>query len=356
MCKSCSTKKTYTIKDLNEWAKQKEGECLSDKYIDSAYKYQWKCKLGHTWFANWNNVRNKNQWCNECASLKMSQDRLGFTIEDLQNFAKNKGGECLSTEYVGIKTKYTWKCKCGNIWDAKWGHVKQKSWCPECAKKQRAKNRIQNGNDNINTLKDFAKSKGGECLSTEYLGVEAKYLWKCEHQHEWYASWYSLKKLNTWCPSCNLTRYTIEDLQNFAKDKGGECLSTEYIGVKTKYTWKCNEGHTWNKTWDSMVNKNSWCPKCASFKYLNESRVRFILEKLLDASFNSNKELFPPYILDGYNHNLNLAFEYNGIQHYENVKHFHKSNNKDLKSQIKRDNTIIDLCKKNNINLLIVPY
>lgn len=33
-------------------------------------------------------------------------------------------------------------------------------------------------------------------------------------------------------------RLTIQDLKQFAQSLGGDCLSTEYKGVNAKYKWK----------------------------------------------------------------------------------------------------------------------
>jgi len=60
-------------------------------------------------------------------------------------------------------------------------------------------------------------------------------------------------------------------------------------------------------------------------------------------------------ILDGYNDNIKIAFEYNGLQHYQHVKIFHK-NKSDYYGQIVRDCEKMMLCDKYNINLIIIPY
>lgn len=59
--------------------------------------------------------------------------------------------------------------------------------------------------------------------------------------------------------------------------------------------------------------------------------------------------------LDCYNSHLALAVEYQGEQHYKYIPHFHASRdaflNQKYRDQIKRD-----LCIKNNITLIEVPY
>jgi hypothetical protein len=59
--------------------------------------------------------------------------------------------------------------------------------------------------------------------------------------------------------------------------------------------------------------------------------------------------------LDCYNARLKIACEYNGIQHYKFTPYFHK--NKDaFQNQKYRDYMKRDLCMKNNITLIEVPY
>lgn len=59
--------------------------------------------------------------------------------------------------------------------------------------------------------------------------------------------------------------------------------------------------------------------------------------------------------LDCYNDELELAIEYNGIQHYEYTPVFHK--NKDSFYNTKyRDKMKETLCHKNGVKLIVVPY
>jgi len=59
--------------------------------------------------------------------------------------------------------------------------------------------------------------------------------------------------------------------------------------------------------------------------------------------------------LDCFNEDLKLAVEYNGIQHYKYTKFFHANKDK-FRNQQYRDYMKRDLCNKNNITLIEVPY
>tara|TARA_B110000483_G_scaffold105433_1_gene128658 strand:- start:735 stop:1292 length:558 start_codon:yes stop_codon:yes gene_type:complete len=93
-----------------------------------------------------------------------------------------------------------------------------------------------------------------------------------------------------------------------------------------------------------------------------ETKCKEILESICGAEF---KKIRPSFLrnpetnknleLDGYNEKLQLAFEYNGSQHYFYNPHFHKDQ-KAFETQVKHDKMKLELCKKRNIFLLVIPY
>lgn len=59
--------------------------------------------------------------------------------------------------------------------------------------------------------------------------------------------------------------------------------------------------------------------------------------------------------LDGYNENLGIAFEYNGIQHYTYPNRYNK-NETEFIQQLRRDQFKKEVCDKMGIYLIIIPY
>lgn len=57
--------------------------------------------------------------------------------------------------------------------------------------------------------------------------------------------------------------FTIEAMQQVARERGGRCLSTEYLGKQVRLSWECHRGHVWDSPPSSVVNKGRWCPNCA---------------------------------------------------------------------------------------------
>ena len=58
--------------------------------------------------------------------------------------------------------------------------------------------------------------------------------------------------------------------------------------------------------------------------------------------------------LDGYCRDLNLAFEYNGRQHYERVAYWQSDS--DFQNQIKRDTLKDRLCEENSVHLIRISH
>jgi hypothetical protein len=59
--------------------------------------------------------------------------------------------------------------------------------------------------------------------------------------------------------------------------------------------------------------------------------------------------------LDGYNSEMALAFEYNGVQHYVYPNRFH-SNEEEFTQQLRRDNYKREVCNQAGVYLINIPY
>jgi hypothetical protein len=275
------------------------------------------------------------------------------TISELQKIAWNNKGKCLSKKYINKKLK--WECKEGHRWFAALHHIKEGHWCPIC-----------NGGvwkDCLKELKNIAKHNKGKCLSNKYINSNTELKWKCKEGHEWMAKPQCIKS-GTWCPICGrkklimnrtgkTARRTIEEMIDIAKQNKGKCLSKKYINSQTKLKWKCKEGHEW-MAMPNNIKQGQWCPYCKSYK--SEQMSRKILEKITGYKFlKCNPSYLKGLELDGFCKELNLAFEYNGVQHKTFHPFFYKDKKEFIKQQ-KRDKLKIKLCRLNNVNLIIIPH
>ncbi|CAJ0630582.1 3469_t:CDS:2 [Entrophospora sp. SA101] len=54
-----------TIRDMQTFARAKNGDCISDEYYNTHTKLEWRCNKGHTWMAQPNNII-QGRWCPYC--------------------------------------------------------------------------------------------------------------------------------------------------------------------------------------------------------------------------------------------------------------------------------------------------
>ncbi len=236
----------YT-QEAHDIAKLKQGVCHSENVLYRHQLVEWECYLGHRWSASLSQVALKKTWCSACVGRKT------LTISEMQDLAKLKGGNCLSTEYINARTKLLWECKNGHQWEAVPLSIKRGSWCSICS---------GNIKLNIDHMHELARNKGGFCLSNEYIDNKSKLTWQCSFGHVWEAVPSSIK-FRTWCPYCGGSfKLTIENMHELAAQRGGKCLSTEYINARTKLLWECKNGHQWFAPPDKVKNLHRWCKKC----------------------------------------------------------------------------------------------
>lgn len=212
----------------------------------------------------------------------------------------------------------------------------------------------------LKECKDHAKSKGGECLSKDYINTSSKLSWKCDKGHAWKANRLSVIKHGTWCPECfGKKKLTIEEMQDLGVERGGKCLSKEIKNRDDKLEWECERGHRWKASGHSVKNSKSWCPYCSG--KLSERITRKYFEHIFSKKFPKK---WPNWLrndrgnkmeLDGYNEELKIAFERNGKQHYKFIPHFQKKV-ENFKRQKKDDLRKKKLCKERDITLIEVPY
>ena len=204
---------------------------------------------------------------------------LNRSISDMHELAISRGGVCTSIEYKNSQTKLGWKCSQGHEWKANPNKVQQGRWCPECAKKTNGAYRKHS----LKHFQDFATKRGGKCLTKFYENSAALMSWTCEKGHSWEASGANIIYNKSWCPFCaGVKRHTIEKFKQLAKERSGECLSSEYINRNTPLLWRCKESHEWRSK-PSEILSGCWCPQCATGLY--ERICRSHLEQLTGQSF-----------------------------------------------------------------------
>lgn len=123
------------LRELREFAEQKHGKLISEKYLGTMKKLEWECSEGHRWEAIPDSVKRRGSWCPYCAG------NVRLNLSDIQQLAAKRRGKCLSTSYVNLHTKMEFECSDGHTWFAPSNNIKNGQWCPVCAWDQRRRTR-----------------------------------------------------------------------------------------------------------------------------------------------------------------------------------------------------------------------
>lgn len=358
-CKKCSQKQTSfkrrtSIDFFKNYAISKKGKCLSEEYVNQKTRLKFECDKGHVWETSGGSIKGGKTWCPICAGTFRitTKELIEEKLNELRNIAESKGGECLSTTYINSKKKLKFQCKNGHKWETSAYVIKNGAWCNACAVKKVS-------DEQRDTIEDFIKiieKKGGKCLSKTYLNAtQSRIHVECEFGHRWFARPQGIKK-GTWCRKCYGTaKSTLKEIQELAIERGGKCLSGSYKNDATKMEWLCSENHIWKAT-PNNIKRGKWCPTCT--KGIGERTCRLSFEKIFGKDFNSirpnwlKNSLGNNMELDGYNEELQIAFEHQGRQHYSitNVNHrFVKQ------STLDNDKQKAEICKNLGINIIYIP-
>lgn len=150
----------------------------------------------------------------------------------------------------------------------------------------------------------------------------------------------------------------IKDVKQKFIDAGCTPLFDKYLGANLKLLVRCPEGHSWNVKYSDFYTGYR-CGNCSAWK--NEKECRGILEDIFKKQFTKkrleylrNSKTSRKLEIDCYNEELKLGLEYNGEQHYLPVKWFGGAEG--LEKVRIRDALKLELCKKNKIDLIVLPY
>jgi len=205
---------------------------------------RWRCAQGHVWEAVSGHIL-AGRWCPFCSGRRT-------TLAALQALAAERGGQCLSQTVAGKGVPHEWRCGVGHTWSATPSALIRGNWCPTCAGRPIV---------TLESLRELARSRGGECLAEDYRGVRHALRWRCELGHTWDATPHLIKH-GSWCPHCaGNARGDLQGLQALAQERGFLCLATAYVNAATKVPWRCPEGHTWVAT-PIKIKAGTSCPKC----------------------------------------------------------------------------------------------
>lgn len=170
------------------------------------------------------------------------------------------------------------------------------------------------------------------------------------------------KQLNKWSDSlsspCRCVFSLKEDFVKKTLEKEGYNLLSSFKSSSFKMNTRCPNGHEWSVKWGDFYTGYR-CGECGRLK--NEKKCKEIIESITEKKF---KKIKPKWLLnpktggrmeiDCFNEDLRIGLEYNGEQHYRPISWY--GGEKSFKKTKQRDALKKKLCKKNNIDLIVVPY
>lgn len=318
-CKYCAGKHKNSIEKMHEIAETRKGKCLSTSYKNVFTKLKWQCANGHEFEAIPKHVLN-GHWCPNC-TVYLNEQRCRYILETLfdTKFIKDQnalnGFELdgyneelkLAFEYHGKQhyepVEFFYSRGDLSFEDRIERDRQKEQLCEELGidlliipytvspedhvsfittelskrgyffKTNPQDISFENytlTNESLREIQEIAESKGGKCLSAEYINVDTKLDFICEKGHVFSNTPYHIKK-GQWCRKCSYEnrskrlRLNPSEMHEIARMKGWTCLSTEYKNASQKLKWQCEEGHLFERSL-GHVKEGRGCPSCKKTK------------------------------------------------------------------------------------------
>ena len=296
------------------------------------------CKNNHVFMMGLSDIY-RNTWCQECIK-KDYMDNVNY-------LAISNNYVCLDTEFVSSSTKMNFRCINGHSWTRSYSNLKTHPYCSKCREHDKFELKVRK---NMEIKKYTTNDNIFGARPNQFINII------CEKGHEIKISVAQIlyNKEHT-CYKCQGKKdvLTLDSAKLIASQRNGICMSESYVNSGIKLQWKCHYGHIWHAKLHQVSN-GSWCPECNV--YVGEEITRKIFEAMFGSKFTKNKYAWlNGWELDGYNEELKLAFEYDGDIHYKFIKYIHKTEDK-FKLVQQRDKLKNEICKRNNITLIRIPY
>lgn len=232
---------------------------MASEWAGADAHYHFKCSKGHEFERLGASVLYKN--ATACPECKREELR-----ERWMEIVRERGGQLVGDEFTTVAKRYRLRCAKGHEWEALGQQIVAGRWCRRCVAEANSARLLDR--KGLARLREAARSKGGRCLATEYVGTAARYELECSFGHRWQTKG-SFILAGHWCPVCaraeNAGRQRRSDglqrLQAAAASRGGVCLSENYTGRMSRYQFRCAAGHEWQSFAGSILD-GAWCTAC----------------------------------------------------------------------------------------------
>lgn len=281
---------------------------------------------------------------------RISSEEIPFLSKEM---VLKHNGIIISGSADSAKTEIEVECVAGHRFKTDYDRLKQGKWCRLCGYIQSAQKQY---GYTVEELQLIASQRGGEFLSSQFLGAKKNHEFRCEKHGSFWATPDKIKNSTQWCRKCWNERRNkdkllpIDDVDKYVTQRGGKITNvSEYQNRNSRVQVECHNGHSWFVTAIQLISAKSWCPHCKSLNYMGETITRSIFEATYRTPFPKSK---PEWLktqrggcleLDGYNEDIGVAFEYQGPYHQN-------------PNQILRDNEKRKRCESHDVILIEIPY
>ncbi len=338
------------------------------KYVNKTTKVLTKCNIcEHEWMANPGDLLG-GHGCPNCFKKIRGKTRLLTNEQFLLKLSDANSDIEPLEEYKNSNTPIMFKCKiCGHEWNAKPNNVLNGHGCRKCSIKLRSKKQRHSLDDFISLMKE--KNPTIKITGRNYVNNKTPIECEC------LVCGYKTKKrpdsllVGRGCKKCgfdklhNLFSLTQEEFESRLADVNHniEVLGA-YYNVSTNIKCRCKTcGYEWITKPINMLYRGSGCLKCSS------SKGEKILVDILDSYNITHDEQHTfngcVYIgllrFDSFDMDNNIAYEYQGEQHYIPIDFAGKGDEwaeESLEIIQTRDNIKREYCKEHKIPLIEIPY
>jgi len=362
-----------------EWDYDKNEKGPEHYTCGSSARIWWICEEDneHKWIAQIANRTAGNGCPYHCGKKVGETNNLLFLFPKIAaEWHPTKNSDKKPEDFVpGSNLSVWWVCSKNS--DHEWratisSRTRIETECPYCTNRKACE-------DNClltlypKTAAEWHPTKNGNKKPKDFVpGSNFNVWWLCSKNlsHEWRASIVDRAHAEHECPYCTnnkvcedncfLTLYP-QIAAEWHPIKNGDNKPEDFLpGSNYKAWWSCkkNPEHEWQTKITGRVRGNN-CPVCA--KGWGERCCIYAFNTLFNNTFYKirpvwlkNPKTNRKLELDGYCPVLNIAFEYQGLQHTEIVKAY-KNTDEDLMYQIYKDNIKKEICKNLNVALFEIP-
>ena len=334
------------------------------KYVNRRTKFILKCEQHGTWLTSLDQII-RGQGCPVCGKSNAATKRR-VSFEDYLKQAKLVHGDKYKY-YKEYFTKISAKTKIhcsihGDFEQMADAHIRQASGCPDCGSVSQSEKRRMSKKEFILKSKTMHGDKYDYSMVV-YKNSREKITIICPNHGEFYPAPGNFL-LGSGCPKCSSIeqhekqKKSVEDFINDSIKVHGDKYDyseVKYSGGKVFVEIICKKHGAFHQSPNNHQRGNG-CPFCKSSKGENQIRlildnleVRYFTQHTFDGLVDKRKLKCDFYLPDS-----NMVIEFNGKQHYEEVKTW--GGKEALNEVQRRDELKRVFLKSVNIKLLEIPY